>query len=249
MQPPDPDPTPTNPTPKPSRAKPALIDRELQDALTLAGNCHRVATKAENATLLAQRAWGVTEQSQLDVSLRRCDDLIDRLRVARTGKGSRTKDEEAARKNLLEALDPILKGARRTFPEDSPERAAYGIGEALSTRSTDDLLGVAKYAFKQLMSQTGYAPPKAVLKGVIFNEIVIVGSLHRRYREADWAQGDQQKSAEQLLAALRHEVETVLNSRRRDLQGAADQAWTHRDPVNAAQRKAFGLQSDRPLND
>lgn len=249
MLPPDPVPAPTNPPAKPTRAKPGFIDRELQDAITLATDLHRKAEKAENVPILAQRAWDAAEQSRLGASLVRCDQLIDRLRVARTGKGARTKDEEAARKQLLEALDPILKGARRTFPEDSPERTAYGIGEDLVNRSTVDLLRIAKYAFNQLISDTGYAAPKAVLKGVLTNEIVIVGALHGRYRQADWAQEDQEQNAEQILAELRHEVEDVLNLKRRDLQGAADQAWTHRNKLNAAQRKAFGLQPDRPLND
>lgn len=249
MLPPDPVPTTTNPPAKPSRAKPGFIDRELQDAITLATDLHRQAGKADNAPALTLREWDAAEQSRLGASLVRCDQLLDRLRVARAGKGARTKDEEAARRQLLEALDPILKGARRTFPEDSPERAAYGIGEALSTRSTVDLLRIAGYAFHQLISDTGYAPPKAVLKGVLTNEIVIVGALHGRYRQADWAQEDMEQSAAQILAELRHEVEDVLNPKRRDLQGAADQAWTHRNPVNAAQRKAFGLQPDRPLND
>jgi len=249
MQPPDPAPAPTNPTPKPARAKPGFIDRDLQDDITLATDLRRQAGKAEYAPTLAQRAWDAAEQSRLGASLDRCDRLIDRLRVARTGKGSRTKEEEAARKQLLTALDPILKGARRTFPEDSSERGAYGIGEDLANRSTVDLLRIAHFAFNQLISATGYAPPAAVLKGVLLNEIIVVGALHGRYRQADWAQEDGQQSAEELLAELRHEVEDVLDPKRRDLQGAADQAWTHRDPLHAARRKAFGLQPDRPLND
>lgn len=249
MLPPDPVPATTNPPAKPTRAKPGFIDRELQDAITLATELRRQAEKAENVEPLAQREWDAAELSRLGASLERCDQLIDRLRVARTGKGARTKEEEAARRQLLEALDPILKGARRTFAEDSPDRAAYGIGETLANRSTVDLLRIAKYAFNQLISDTGYAPPKARLKGVQTNEIVIVGALHGRYRQADWAQEDHEQNAEQILAELRHEVEDVLNPKRRDLQGAADQAWTHRNKLNAAQRKAFGLQPDRPLND
>lgn len=249
MQPPEPTPEPTNPPAKLSRAKPGFIDRALQEAIALATELHRQAAKAEHAPALEQRAWDAAEQSRLGASLARCEDLIDRLRVARTGRGARTKDEEEAREKLLAALDPILKGARRTFPDDSPERAAYGIGEALSTRSSADLLRIAHYAFSQLISETGYVQPKVTLKGVLPNEVIIVGSLHHRYREADWAQGDGQFNAEKVLALLRHEVEEVLNPRRRDLQGAADQAWPHRDPLNAPTRKAFGLQPDRPFVD
>ncbi len=65
---------------------------------------------------------------------------------------------------------------------------------------------------------------------------------------ADFAQSDAQQSASQTLSRLRAEIENPLNILRRDLQGAADQAFTHRDPTNAALRKAFGLQADRSLN-
>lgn len=53
--------------------------------------------------------------------------------------------------------------------------------------------------------------------------------------------------ASELLDKLRALVEGALQKEHRNLQLVADLAWTHRDPVNATQLKAFGLQADRPL--
>ena len=226
-----------------------MIDQELEDAIELARNSHREAAKSGPAAALAGRQWAAANQAALAASLARCDGLTDAIKEARTGTGARTSEENAARKELLIALDPIIKGARRTCPVGSPERTAYGIGKTLSARSTRDLLGYAKYATSQLAPGENNAPPKAVLKGVLPAEIAAIGALAKKYKDADWAQGDARKTAAELLVQLRTEVETVLNPARRDLQGAADQAYTHRNPLQAAQRKAFGLQPNRPLND
>ena len=99
------------------------------------------------------------------------------------------------------------------------------------------------------MSAADYAPPAAVLKGVTPTEIAAVDALHARYRRADWAQRDQKKTAEQLLAET--EPRSPADPQPpagATWQGAADQAWTHRDPRHAAQRKAIGLQPDKPRN-
>jgi hypothetical protein len=68
-----------------------------------------------------------------------------------------------------------------------------------------------------------------------------------KYGEANWAQGQAQQAATQLLDQLRALIDNDLNSLGRDLQHAADVAWPHRVETNAAQRKAFGLQPDRPM--
>lgn len=251
MQPPEPTPNPSEPTPepKPSRAKPGLIDRRLKEAIELATTLHREAAKIDHAPILAGRDWGAAQQTALAASIGRCDEIVTAIRKAKSGRGTRTQEEQAARDQLIAALEPILTGARRTFPDGHPERAAYGIGPGLSNASTFDLLSFAKYAFDQLISDTGYEPPRALLKGVKLMDVVTLGALHGRYRGADWAQRDAGLDAEQLTVALRTEVLEVLNSARRDLQGAADQAWTHRDPLNAPLRKAFGLQPNRPYVD
>ena len=251
MQPPESTLTPSEPTPEPqpSRAKPGLIDRRLKEAIEFATTLHREAAKIDNAPILAGRDWGAAQQTAFGASIARCEEIVTDIRKARSGRGTRTREEQTARDQLIAALEPILTGARRTFPDGHPERAAYGIGPGLSNASTFDLLSYAKYAFNQLISETGYEPPKVVLKGVKLIDVVTLGALHARYRGADWAQRDAGLDSEQLTAALRTEVLEVLNVSRRDLQGAADQAWPHRDPLHGPLRKAFGLQPDRPYVD
>ncbi len=239
-------PTTTTPTPKPPRAKAGIIDQDLENAIDLAGNCAREAAKEEIAPLLAAREWLAADQTALTTSKARCDELVGQIIATRTGKRTRTKEEEAARRELLTALDPVLKGARRTYADGSAERKAYGIGADLPNQSAADLLTHAKYADSQLSPGDNGAAPKDKLKGVTAAEIA---GLVQAYQNADWAQADAQKSAAQLLALLKKEITETLAPLTRDLQGAADQAYTHRDPANAAQRKAFGLQAEKPLND
>ena len=240
-----PDPVP----PKKSRAKPGFVDKVLENDLALAARCQREAAKPDVTPKLLERAWTAADQTALGDSLDRTNRLVVRLKALRTGKITRTFEESTARRELLTALDPILKGARRTYADGSAERAAYGIGEALASRSTYDLLGFANYASAQLAPGAAGTPPKDVLKGVLPAETTALGTLYGQYKDADFAQADAQKDAATLLAELHEEVAKTLNPLRRDLQGAADQAFSHRDSRLGAQRKAFGLPPDRPLND
>jgi hypothetical protein len=231
------------------RSKPGFIDQDLEDAVALAEACHREAAKPELIPRLTEREWLPEEQTALGASLARCRGFIERLQEIRTGSRTRTDEEEEARRALLTALDPIIKGARRKYRDGSAERRAYGIGARLSSASAETLLRTALYAHAQLAPGEGGAAPKDKLKGVLASEIAEVSRLAGKYKDADWAQADAQTKASEVLARLRQEIETVLNPLRRDCQGAADQAFTHRDPTNAAQRQVFGLQPDRALND
>ena len=245
-----PDTTLTTPAPvTKTRAARGLIDQGLEDDITLAEDCLQQSAKPEIAAALLIREWIPAEQSALVASAALCTDYKTRIKDLRTGKETRTDEEDDARAEILHALDPMLKGARRSHPDGSAERKAYGIGTAISSHSTSDLLALVLYVSDQLQAVPSGAAPEDKLKGVLPAEIAALALLHKKYKNADWAQGDAETQAAQLLAKLKTEISTILNPHRRDLQGAADQAYTHRDPVNAAQRKAFGLQADRPLVD
>ncbi len=241
-----PDTTPSTVVPvpqKPTRAKPGFISQSLIDAINLADGCHLEAAKPDLAPKLTERDWKAADQTKLGTALTQTDDLQTKIAAARAGKGTRTEEETKARSELLTALDPILKGARRTFANSDAQRAQFGIGKNLANADTTELLRVATYTKEQL---TG-TPPKIVLKGVIAAEITAIATLVTKYAQANWAQGQAQQTASQLLDQLRALIDTELNPLRRDLQHAADMAWPHRVETNAAQRKAFGLQADRPL--
>ncbi len=244
---PAPDPTPT-PTPASKRAKRGFIDQAVEDNITLAGKCQQEAAKVDVAPLVELREWTLEKQTNLTASLGRCDGYINNLRALRVASEDSTDDEAKARLALLIGLDPIVKGARRKYPSGAPERAAYGVGANLSSASTADLYTAAVYSAAQLSPGTGNTPPKDILPGVRATEITVIAQLAETYKTANFAQSDAQKDSAKLLSQLHQEVDITLNPLRRDLQGAADQAFTHRDPTNAAQRKAFGLQPDRSLN-
>lgn len=233
----------TSPASKPPRAKPGFISQSLENAINLADTCHQEAAKPEVAAKLAEREWTAADQTQLDGHLSQSEALQSQIAAARAGKGSRTQEESQARQALLTALDPILKGARRTFANDAAQRAAFGIGQNLRNAATLELIRVAKYARDQL---TG-APPQIILKGVIPAETAAIATLAGAYDQADWAQGQAQQNASALLQQLRTLVENHINPLRRELQLAADMAYPHHIETHAAQRKAFGLQADRPL--
>ena len=239
---------PTPPAPestngKAKRAKAGFISQSLVDAIDLADTCHQEATKPDVAAKLAERDWSAADQASLGTQLDQAEHLQTQIAAARAGKGTRTQEESDAREKLLTALDPILKGARRTFAGDDAQRAAFGIGQNLSNAVTGELIRVAKYARDQL---TG-TPPKIVLKGVIQAEITAIATQADAYDQANWAQSQAQQTASALLQDLRTLVETSINPLRRELQLTADMAYPHRVETNAAQRKAFGLQADRPL--
>lgn len=234
---------PVLPTPKPSRAKPGFISYSLIDAINLADACYQEAAKPEVAAKLAERDWSAADQNLFGSLLAQTDDLQTQIAAARAGKGTRTEEETQARIALLTALDPILKGARRTFANSDSQRSAFGIGQNLSNADTTELLRVATYARDQL---TG-SPPAIVLKGVIAAEITVIATLVSQYDQANWAQGQAKQAASALLQELRSLIETKVNALRREVQFTADMAYPHRIETNSAQRKAFGLQPDRPL--
>jgi hypothetical protein len=242
---------PTSPAPaaeKPAAAKRAsagFIDQTLEDDIELAYDCFREAARPEVAAALLIRSWTAADQTQLGLHLETADAFIQKIAQAREGTGVGSEAEKTAHTNLLLALDPILKGVRRTHPPRSAERAAYGIGKGVSGASTQDLLRHATFAAGQLAGAT----PADVLRGVLASEVTHLADLAALYKDADWAHGKAQQDATELLAQLRQHVREVLNKARRDLQGAGDQAFTHREKTNAAQRGAFGLEATAPLRD
>lgn len=240
---PTPAPEPNNNNGKPKRAKPGFISQSLSDAIDLADDCLLEAEKPEVASKVAEREWSAADQTKLRQLLGKTETLLTQIAEARAGKGTRSQEEKEAHGKILIALDPILKGARRTFAHDAAQRAAFGINKNLSNADIDELIRYAKYARDQL---TG-TPPKIVLKGALATEITAIATLASAYEKTDWATSQAQGKASAILQDLRTLIETEINPLRRDLQHAADMAYPHRVETNAAQRKAFGLQPDRPL--
>lgn len=232
----------TTPTPAKAKRKPAgIISQQILDDIALATKCHREATKSGIASALADGDWTLAEQTALGESVLKCNGLTDRIAPAKTFKKKRTKEEEAARASLLQALAVFQKGAKRNYPEPgAPERADFAVGLETdpSNESTSELMRICRAVLK-LFPPTG----TAVLKGVKAQHITALGDLIEQYENADFAQADAAGNTADLIKQLETEVKTKLNPARRDLQLAVDQIWFKgMQPNPEAIRRAFGLE-------
>jgi hypothetical protein len=246
MTPDAPTPTPA-PAPDPSnnkRKSPGIIAQKIKDEIKVATDCYQICAD-EPAILAALMDRQYAGHALLGASIERCGALIIEVTAKRGAGKTRTTEEMAAREALLDALNPVIIAARDKYPKGSAERANYGLGENLDATSTGDLLALVDFAFTQL---SGTAP-KDTLEGLKPAEIALLGTLHDQYKNADWAQGKAQRTAEQALADLQAEVDDVLKPLRRKCQNKADLAFPHTDTKNRTTRKAFHLPPDKRATD
>ena len=240
MTPDAPTPAPnTDPKPaKKARKTPQIIDQRIQDQITIAEACFTIPAE-DNVimTALAGRGWG--GHSALGQSLVTCHSYIGDITGKRLTKKIRTAAELAAKAELDIALNPIIVAARDKYPKGSAERGAYGHGQDLDATTT--LLDLAAFAFAQLSGAT----PKDTLPGLIPAEIAVLGTLHKKYKDADWAQTQAQRTSEQALELLKLEVEDVLTPLRRKCQAKAELAYPHTDKKNRITRKSLHLPPDK----
>jgi hypothetical protein len=234
------------------RAKRSEINRVTLAEIELADKCAHSGAETDNQPTLAEREWTAANQTALTGAVTRANDLVSKIRAARAGKTTRTRDEEDARAELLAALDPILAGGRRTFPEGAGERKLFGVGGDLINASTSTLYHLALDSFKNLSPDATTTPPTPaayVLRGVLPAEIARLDELGRKYKNSDFAQADAIIDAAGLLDQLTAHMDEVLNPLRRELQFAAEQAWPSRVATNRAKRLAFGLPPNRPMTE
>ncbi len=241
--------TPNEPTPAPQpaaepakkkRKSPQIIDKKIQDEMTVAEACFTVPGEDTSIMLaLVDRLWD--GHSLLGQSLVRCHEYVGDITGKRLAKRIQSAAELAAKQELGVALNPIIVAARDKYPKGSAERASYGHGEDLDGASTGILLDLVAYIFGQL---SGTAP-KDTLPGLKPAEIAILDTLHKKYKDADWAQTKAKRTAEKALELLKLEVEDVLVPLRRKCQNKAELAFPHTDKKNRTTRKSFHLPPDK----
>lgn len=244
------EPTPT-PPPKPARkyrAKPADVNRDTIADIALAEICAGSTKADDNMVALRERDWGDAEQATFLTALDQAKRLVRDVRKARASKRSRGHEEIAVFTELLVSLDPILAGAKRTFPEGSGERALFGVGENIVNYTIGRLYQLAVDTAKNLTAE-GNTPAAYTLKGVKPDEIAKISNLCQKYKDADFAQANALLDAAELLDILNEYMDKTLNPHRRELQLAAEQAWPYRIPTNRTKRMAFGLPPARPMTE
>ena len=235
---PTPAPTGDGKPPKKPRKSPQIIDKKIQDQITIAEACFTIPAD-DNVILTALAGRGWDGHSALGQSLVACHNFIGDITGKRLTKKTRTAAEFVAKTELETALNPIIIAARDKYPKGSAERAAYGLGGDLEATKT--LLDLAAFAFAQL---SGTAP-KDTLPGLTAAEIDRLGTLHKKYKDADWAQTKAQRTAEEALELLKTQVEDVLIPLRRKCQNKAELAYPHTDKKNRTTRKSFHLPPDK----
>jgi hypothetical protein len=175
---------------------------------------------------------------------------LGKIRAARTGGKTLTKEQTAAKESILAVLAPIQTAAKRKYSEDDEEhRENYYIGDTLASQGPDDIVIAAEAVLDLLTPGDNGEPPEDTLLGIkpdkqikaLADAIAAVGGTGA-------AQGNQKSDASALLEKVELAI-AQLAKLRRQVQLAADQAWPWRTQGVKSIRKAFLLPPDRPLTE
>jgi hypothetical protein len=239
--------------PKKTRTR-GPINAKYLDEITLVGKLVPVARLAENVALLTARGCTPADVTALEKSAHDLNQAA-LLAVGRTASRKLdTQEEHTARTRLLAAIHPIRTGAKRSHRGNGHEagRDAYFVNEPTDV-SLERLLFIAGSILLKLTPQpnpsgTGTLPAEETLKGVTPENLAELAAARDAYIDKDattTATGHQaaahRQNAEALFAQTR--------AHRIDLQLAADQAWPHTNPANAATRHAFLIPENRPAHE
>jgi hypothetical protein len=243
---PDPTPTPT-PTPQPKRTR-STINRGHLDELANARKVAAAAIDPAYVAALAAVELDSTLPTQIVALALKTETSIGTLTGTRAGKTEMTTQEKNARDALIAVIAPIQTAAKRKFSGDQSDlRAAYYIGESLSSDTLEEVLTAARGIRDRLVPGANNAPPTDVLPGIKAEpQIKALTDAITTYGGKDEAQGNQQKKASGTLEEIQANI-AVLAGLRHQIQLAADQAWPWRTDGVATIRKAFLLPVDRPL--
>lgn len=249
---PNPNPGPDQPPAKATRAPRSQVNKEFTAALTKA---RAVAAAAVDPDLKPR-----LDYVQLDATLPgKINTLADTLELnvgqlvgLRGQKGGMTKEEKAARDELIAILQPIQIASTRV-PTDDPTglRAAYFIGAQppLSSQSLDDVVLAARAIRARLIPGKDNAPPQDTLPGINPEpEIKELSDAIAAYVAKNKAQGELETKGEGNLEQANADKKQLL-AWTHEIQTAADQAWPWRKPGVKTIRKRFELPESQPLGE
>lgn len=230
------------------RRVPGSINIKYLKEIDLAGKLVARARQLECVAPLAARQCSQDDVTALETAAANLNEAALKA-VGRTTARDMEPDEEiAARARLLDAIEPIWIGAKRSFrgEDRAAGRSAYFVNEPVDV-TLERLLFIAGAILQKLCPTEG-RPAADTLKGVTLENLDELASARAAYMGAD---ADQTLTCEQ-AAALRQQVEALYaetREKRIDLQLAADQAWSHKKPENASIRRAFHLPENRPAHE
>ena len=236
---PDPTPTPA-PQPAPKHSREVINQADLgtlkdsRGVALAAQDTNHVAKLTEKAVAVADVATLLADID--DAETKKAPAVL----TANSAKETATAHEETAKKALMVGLRDIQGAVKRKFETSDPSKlTAYFIGKK---NFGDDRQGLETDGQSMLDQAAGDALP-----GINAATITATTALLKAWITAD----DDQRKAGGAFGAARTAFKSALDSikqRTRNLQLAANSAWSHTDPANGATRRAFGLSPDRPLS-
>lgn len=234
----------------PSRPRrvPGSINIKYLNEIDLAGKLAAQARLSECVEPLAARQYSQEDVKSLETAAANLNEAALKA-VGRTSAREMSAEEETiARARLLDAIEPIWIGAKRSYrgEDRATGRSAYFVNEPVDV-TLERLLFIAGAILQKLCPTEG-RPAADTLKGVTLENLDELATARAAYVGGD---ADPSITCEQ-AAALRVQVEELYaetREKRIDLQLAADQAWSHKKPENASMRRAFHLPENRPAHE
>lgn len=249
---PNPNPAPDQPPAKSTRGPRGQVNKEFTAAIAKARAVTAAAVDPELKPALDYVKLDATLPGKINTLADKLELNLGKLVGTRGQKGGMTKEEQAARDELIAILQPIQIASTRV-PTDDPTgmRAAYFIGAQppLSSQSLDDVILAARAIRARLIPAEEGADPQDELPGINPEpEIKALSDAIAAYVANNKTQGDLEAKGEGDLEQANTDKKQLL-AWTREIQTAADQAWPWRKPGIKTIRKKFYLPAGQPLGE
>ena len=224
------------PIPTPTKRVQGPFDKKTIAALTEAQEVAANAALAPYAALLATK-YEITAAfvTQLASDISQCQGLFGGARLADLSGQSSTVSKDAAREEIIEAIDEFRTGARLTL-KTRGDLEAFGVGVDLE-RNQDVLVQLGQSILDNPVSPT--------LRGIGAEEMSALQIALTDWKAASQSQSAQQASGE----GTRADAETLFESieeRAREIKLAIDGKFGFKKPSSVEARKLFHLPINRP---
>lgn len=238
-----PETTPPTPPTTPAAAKPKQtrgdLDAKILADLKLAEDVAAAAQDADHAAKLADEGMPAAAAANLVALVATARGLAGNVVTAKQAKLGTTQKEQAALDNLLALLRDFQQRAKRVFLSGDPKRAAYGINKVNFGRDRQSLEQDADNIIRLAAADA--------LPGLKPEKITAANTALAAWKKADQDQHKAEEKQGGLLAQLEAKL-AETNTKRREIQLAADTAWPHTDAANAPVRRAFKLPVNQPIS-
>ena len=226
---------------KKSAATRSLFDTQALKQLALTEYVAHAAQRPECVAPLAAEEITAVFVAQLLTDTQTTQAKFARIITLHGNTRGATATESTHHTSLLQQLTGLNSAALRKWgntPAHKGDRDTYGIGKKLKDFSRPALETLVTGILQRVAADN--------LPGVTPTKIQALQATFTAWKTADQEQTTHATDATQLLTEAKAELES-LNTRRRNIQLAADTIWPASDSNNAPIRTAFGLPKTRPF--